>query len=76
MSLRKGIKHGKEHREEYYGSKRFDRSCRNHGSCGYCEGNRTHKHAKKEMEDLMRDQSTELSNEDWNIISNLPERLD
>jgi len=41
MSLEKAIEHGKEHRKQYRGSKRFDCSCRNHGSCGYCERNRT-----------------------------------
>jgi hypothetical protein len=35
MSLEKAIIHGKEHRKQYRGSKRFDCSCRNHGSCGY-----------------------------------------
>lgn len=28
-------------RNAYTGSKRFDKSCRAHGGCGYCEGNRT-----------------------------------
>jgi hypothetical protein len=41
MSLDKAIKYGKEKREQYRRSKAFDQSCRNHGSCGYCEGNRT-----------------------------------
>ena len=41
MSLEKAIAHGKEHRKPYRGSKAFDCSCRNHGSCSYCEGNRT-----------------------------------
>jgi hypothetical protein len=41
MSLEKAIIHKKEHRKPYRGSKRFDCSCRNHGSCGYCESNRT-----------------------------------
>lgn len=40
MSLDKAIKSGKEHRKNYFGSKRFDRSCRNHGNCGFCENNR------------------------------------
>lgn len=42
MSLEKAIQHGKEKRAQYKGrtSKRFDRSCRNHGNCGYCENNR------------------------------------
>lgn len=29
----------------YTKSKRFDKTCRNHGSCPYCEGNRTHNSA-------------------------------
>lgn len=41
MSLEKAIKHKKEKREQYRGSKSFDSSCRNHGGCGYCESNRT-----------------------------------
>jgi hypothetical protein len=41
MSLEKAIIHKKEKRKPYRGSKAFDCSCRNHGSCGYCEGNRT-----------------------------------
>lgn len=36
-------------KQPYRGSRRFDRSCRNHGSCGYCFGNRMHNHHKKEM---------------------------
>jgi hypothetical protein len=28
-------------REQYTGSKTFDRTCRNHGSCDYCKDNRT-----------------------------------
>lgn len=40
MSLDKAIKFGKEHRKPYRGSKAFDRSCRNHGSCAYCSNNR------------------------------------
>ena len=39
--LDKAIKHGKERRQPYRRSRVFDRTCRNHGSCGYCEGNRT-----------------------------------
>lgn len=31
----------KDKRAPYRKSKRFDRSCRNHGSCGYCKSNRT-----------------------------------
>lgn len=38
--LDKAIKSGKEHRKPYYDTRRFDRSCRNHGSCEYCQANR------------------------------------
>jgi hypothetical protein len=38
--LDKAIEHKKEKRKPYRGSKRIDHTCRNHGSCSYCEGNR------------------------------------
>lgn len=47
MSLSKAIKHGREKRQQYRGSRRFDKSCRNHGGCGYCYGNRTHSTRKR-----------------------------
>lgn len=40
MSLDKAIEHHKEHRKEYHGSKSFDSTCRNHGSCDWCRENR------------------------------------
>lgn len=40
MSLEKAIKHGKEKRKRYYNSGDFDHTCRPHGGCPYCEGNR------------------------------------
>lgn len=43
MSLDKSIQSGKEHRKEYRGSKACDTTCRNHGSCVWCEGNRRYK---------------------------------
>ena len=49
MSLDKAIEHGKEHRKSYRGSKAIDPSCRNHGGCPWCEGNRLFR-AKKELE--------------------------
>jgi len=47
VSLDKAIAHGKEYRREYRKSKRFDRTCRNHGGgkaypCPVCERNRLH----------------------------------
>lgn len=34
-------------KQAYRKSRAFDKSCRNHGSCAYCTGNRLHKHNKK-----------------------------
>ena len=45
--LYKAIEHGKEWRKPYRGTKAFDRSCRNHGSCSWCERNRLHKFRDK-----------------------------
>lgn len=61
MSLDKAIIHHKEHRKEYYGSKSFDRSCRNHGGCSVCEGNRKYKYTKKIQS--MNSKETEFKNE-------------
>ena len=57
MSLDKAIQFGKEKRKPYYGSKAFDRTCRNHGGCPACHGNRLYKYHKKlcMMEDKERD---------------------
>lgn len=49
MSLAKGIKYGKEHRKEYYDSRAVDRTCRSHGSCPWCSGNRFHKYVKQSI---------------------------
>lgn len=47
MSLDKAIKYGKEHRKPYRRAKAVDSSCRNHGSCPYCERNRLAKQRKE-----------------------------
>jgi hypothetical protein len=47
MSLDKAIDHRKEHRKQYYGSKAFDCSCRNHGSCDWCKENRLYASTKR-----------------------------
>jgi hypothetical protein len=49
MSLGKAIKHGKEKRKIYRGSKAFDRSCRNHGGCPWCEEGRMHSTNKRKV---------------------------
>ena len=48
MSLYNAIEHKKEHRKQYRRSKLFDPSCRNHGGCPWCEGNRMHQQRKEE----------------------------
>ncbi len=61
---------GKERRRQYRGSRRFDRSCRNHGSCPYCTGNRTYQTNKEktrinslEMEDFSSEQPDQSESE-------------
>lgn len=47
MSLEKAIKHGKEHRKQYYGCRAIDPFCRSHGNCSFCFEGRRHKVLKK-----------------------------
>lgn len=47
MSFDKHYPKRKDKRKPYYGSKAFVSSCRNHGGCPYCLGNRLHKHDKR-----------------------------
>ena len=49
MSLDKAIFYGKEHRKPFYDSRRFDRTCRNHGACGYCRNRRLFKNKRREQ---------------------------
>lgn len=49
MGLEKAIEHGKEKRKPYIGAKAVDCTCRNHGSCEWCKGNRTYKNSKKNL---------------------------
>ena len=55
MSLDQAIKHGKEHRKPYRRSKAIDKTCRNHGSCPYCEQNRKHKFRDKGGKEMLDD---------------------
>lgn len=48
MSLDKAIEYGKEKRRAYRGAKAVDQTCRNHGSCDWCEENRKYKNIKRE----------------------------
>ena len=51
MALDKAIEHAKEKRKPYRGSKAVDSTCRNHGTCKWCEANRKHKFRDKKPED-------------------------
>jgi hypothetical protein len=61
MSLDKAIFYGKEKRKPYRGSKRFDRSCRNHGGCGYCLNNRMYQ--KNKVDEKAELEMKEFKNE-------------
>jgi len=46
MSMDKAIESGKEKRNKYHGAQAVDYTCRNHGSCPWCQSNRLHKFKK------------------------------
>lgn len=48
MGLEKAIASGKEHRKKFRGAKAVDGTCRNHGSCTYCMGNRLYRTKKRD----------------------------
>lgn len=60
MSLDKAIEHKKEHRKHYRGSKAWDCTCRNHGSCSYCESNRRHFDRRARTHANQREQEQEF----------------
>ena len=48
MKFRSPIwKKGRTWKRAYRQSRRFDASCRCHGGCPYCEGNRLHPHRSR-----------------------------
>lgn len=49
--LDKSIKSGREHRRQYRKAKLVDRTCRNHGSCPWCTGNRTFDHGMRRVKE-------------------------
>lgn len=59
MSLNKAIQHGKEHRKQYTGAQAIDRTCRNHGGCPLCEGNRLYNRRKREAAMKAREEDHE-----------------
>lgn len=48
MSFDNDYPNRKDHRRQYYKSKRFDRSCRPGGRCPWCKRNRLFSRIKKE----------------------------
>ena len=48
MSLDKAITSGKEKRKPHRGSKAIDHTCRNHGSCPWCQGKVDYKKKKQQ----------------------------
>jgi hypothetical protein len=53
MALDKAIKSGKEHRKPYRRyCEQIDPSCRNHGGCPFCEGNRLYQYHKELQKSL------------------------
>ena len=60
MSLDKAIEHGKEHRKQYRGSKAIDPSCRNHGDCDWCKGNRMYSSTKRKESMEARERDLQL----------------
>jgi hypothetical protein len=57
MGLEKAIEHGKEHRKPYRDSRVFFMSCRNHGGCEWCQGNRLY--SSKKRAEAMRSREEE-----------------
>ena len=49
MSLDKAIASGKEHRKQYRHSKLVDKTCRNHGTCPWCQGKVKYKKRKEAL---------------------------
>lgn len=58
MSLEKAIKHGKERRKPYYGSKAVDPSCAR-GDCPWCESGARHKNKRREPIEVVYDSPDE-----------------
>jgi hypothetical protein len=56
--MEKAIEHGKEHRKQYYGSKRFSGHCRGN-TCPQCRGNATFQHRKEQQRALASQKDAE-----------------
>ena len=47
MSFYKYYPNRKDHRKQYRDSRRFDATCKNHGSCSYCRDKRLYRYNKE-----------------------------
>lgn len=65
MGLDKSIQSGKEHRKPYRGVKAIDATCRNHGSCERCHGNRIYKNKKRKLASEQRLKDFSRKNCKW-----------
>ena len=73
MSLEKAIEHGKEKRKHYYGTQATDCTCRPHGSCEICKGNRLYQRLK--MEEASRQALEEMEDEQSRSEEDITERF-
>lgn len=65
MTFDKHYPNRKDHRKQYYGSARFDRSCRPGGDCPYCKENRFHSESvRKERADYILNEYFEENNDE------------
>jgi hypothetical protein len=58
MSLDKAVAHGKTRRKPYFGAKALSCSCRNHGTCDWCQNDREiakRRAAQKAQDELKHD---------------------
>ena len=64
MSFDKDYPNRKDRRKQYFKSGKFDRSCRCHGGCPYCEANRLHstKVREESSKEIMDDYNLTTSN--------------
>lgn len=54
MSFDQAILHHKTHRRPYQGAKAIDATCRNHGTCPWCQANRQHQLLRARQAQLAR----------------------
>ena len=69
-----GLEMSRTKKRDYSGSRRSTPSCRNHGSCGYCFDNRTHKfrtdedHAQSVFDDYLDGPEERVSIQYYQIL--------